>query len=389
MKITSLHLSHTNIETDSRILKEMRALAHEGHILCGIGRNSRENRQVTTRYADQIVLHSILLPSNRWTFLPKSVKHAYSILKLYIKMFFLSMESKPDIIHCHDVFVLPLAVVLKLVKKTKLVYDAHELESDTNGASKFMKKAIFATEKLCWKFIDALIVVSPSIKLWYTNNIGPKFSEVILNSPLTQRNDQLAYDNTYLRRKFNIPPNKKIFIYIGLLRKGRGIELIAEVFKDASITSHLVFLGDGELRSTLEDLMAYHSNIHVCGPVPHDQVTSIAQGADVGLCFIENISLSDYYCLPNKLFEYSFSGLPVIASNFPDLEKVISQYELGKTTNLSLEDILNNIKQFEQMQISPKIQPEKLYELSWEAQSRKLNNLYSKLTFPQQIRIFE
>ena len=40
-----------------------------------------------------------------------------------------------------------------------------------------------------------------------------------------------------------------------------------------------------------------------------------------------NVSLSGYYCLPNKLFEYCFC-VP-IASDFPDIVDVVSKFKLG------------------------------------------------------------
>ena len=48
-----------------------------------------------------------------------------------------AIRQKPDLIHCHDVLVLPLGVIVKLITRAKLIYDAHELESDRNGLSKF------------------------------------------------------------------------------------------------------------------------------------------------------------------------------------------------------------------------------------------------------------
>lgn len=39
-------------------------------------------------------------------------------------------------------------------------------------------------EKLLWKFVDKLIVVSPSISMWYKENIGEKTTEIIMNAPV-------------------------------------------------------------------------------------------------------------------------------------------------------------------------------------------------------------
>jgi glycosyltransferase involved in cell wall biosynthesis len=51
--------------------------------------------------------------------------------------------------------------------------------------------------------------------------------------------------------------------------------------------------------------------------------------ADVGLSIIENICLSYYFCLPNKIFEYLSCGLPVIVSDFPEMAKIISDHKCG------------------------------------------------------------
>jgi len=141
----------------------------------------------------------------------------------------------------------------------------------------------------------------------------------------------------------------------------------------------LVFLGYGELKESLIELSNKHFNIHVHDAVPHEKVVSVAKSADVGLCLIQNVSLSDYYCLPNKLFEYCFAEIPVLASNFPDISNVIKQYNLGKTCELDVDSIYHAIKAFEEMDTLPKIDADALYELSWEAQEKKLVKLYERL----------
>ena len=64
-------------------------------------------------------------------------------------------------------------------------------------------------------------------------------------------------------------------------------------------------------------------------PVPTGEVVRWAAGADVGLALIQNVSLSYFLSLPNKLFEYVAAGLPVVASDFPDLRRVVEERGLG------------------------------------------------------------
>src|SRR5690606_3088570 len=107
------------------------------------------------------------------------------------------------------------------------------------------------------------------------------------------------------------------------------IDMCLQSFADDSIDAHVVFMGYGPLSSVIGEFAAKHTNIHLHKSVPHEQVVTMVRNADVGLCFVENVSLSDYYSLPNKLFEYAFSGLPVLASDLPEISKIVSQYSLG------------------------------------------------------------
>jgi len=373
-----LHLSHTDIRVDSRILKEMHSinLSNDLYKVSGIGISKHKNIS-TSNNMNGLHIDSINIRSLRFTFLAK-MKVLIIIPERVFKMLFKAIKLKPKIIHCHDDIVLLVGIFLKFFTGAKIIYDAHELESNKNGISKISSKLIFYKEFFLWKYIDALIVVSPSIEKWYKDNMGEKQSEIILNSPIVGK-DISSISNDYFRKYFSIPKYSKIFLYIGMLTNGRGIELIIEAFKRNDVKSSLVFLGSGDLSEELEEIAQKYPNIYVHDVVSHEKVVSIAKSADVGLCFIENVSLSDYYCLPNKLFEYVFSGIPVLASDFPDISKIIEKYNLGKCSNLDTEGIYSTIKEFEKMDNIPIIETKKIYELSWEAQEKKLIKLYEML----------
>ena len=374
-----LHLSQTDIKSDSRILKEMQSISKSNLTLnvYGIG-VKMDVGTANTKELDGIKINSIVLKSRQLKNFPKSIIHILSVFEIMVKMFFKALKVKPKIIHCHDTPVLPLGIILKLFTGSKIIYDAHELESNRNGLPKLSGKLTLFVEKVLWRFVDALIVVSPSIDKWYKDNIGEKYSEIILNSPVIERNEPNE-DRSYLREHFSIPKESKIFLYVGGLVPGRGLGLIAEAFKKPDLKSSLIFLGYGNLSEDLKKLAGEYPNIYVHDAVPHEQVVSIAKSADVGLCLIQNVSLSDYYCLPNKLFEYCFAEIPVLASDFPDISKVVEEYNLGKCSKLEAESIYKAIKEFEDTKELPKISASDLYDLSWGAQEEKLIKLYNTL----------
>ena len=369
-----LHITHTDVRFDSRIQKEVCALSEAGHEVYALGVVMKETGPLTETNSRSKILQ-ISLVSRGFTFLPRALMHTFALCELVMKMLLNAVKLKPDVIHCHDVFVLPLGVLIKLITRAKLIYDAHELESDRNGLSKFERFLTRHVERILWRFVDALIVVSPSVQAWYLNNFGPKHSLVVLNSPLISKNASRQHD--YLREKFSIPQEQKIFIYVGVLASGRGIDIITQAFTHPKITSHLVFLGYGEMAEELMRLGNDHINIHVHDPVPHGDVVSIVQSADFGLCMIENVSLSDYFCLPNKLFEYCFAGVPVLASDFPDISAVLSKYGIGECCSLELEAFREKVhllsksdKIFKFTDLTP---------MSWQAQKCKLVGLYQEL----------
>ncbi|WP_341364853.1 glycosyltransferase [Thalassospira sp. SN3W] len=370
----TLHITHTDIRTDSRILKEMGALAAHGYEVNGIGVVHEEGaKESEINFATTI--KSVKLFTRHLTLIPRTLRHALSICELTVKTLPEVLRQKPDVVHCHDTLALPLGVIAKLFHKTKVIYDAHELESNRNGITKFQGLLTSCAEKLLWKYIDALIVVSPSIANWYNTNIGFKKTEIILNSPLFEKNE--TGNSDYLRTNFNIPSQQKVFIYIGILGHGRGIELITEAFTQTGVTSHVVFLGYGELADKLHQVSKEYKNVHIHSAVPHSKVVEIAKSSDFGLCLIENVSLSDYYCLPNKLFEYCFSDIPVLASNFPDIKEVISRYNIGETCSLNVNSIKEAIIRLESSTGSPKFS--NLDALSWQAQEQKLISLYRNI----------
>ncbi len=380
--MTILHLTHTDILSDSRILKEIKVLSgNKDYFIYGLGVLSISGLVRESMKNENVNINSLKIYSKKLNFLPSLIKHPIVFLELMIKVLLKTSNLNFDVIHCHDTLVLPIGVLIKKIKKTKLIYDAHELESDRNGQNKIMSKGTFFLEKIMWKKIDHFISVSHSIINWYQKNLGNKKSTLILNSPeLTSKEkilEKYSDNNKYFHKKYNISNKTKIFIYLGFLTKGRGIEETIRAFNYYKIKSHVVFIGYGELKYNVINSTKNNDRIHFHPPVKHNQVVNMCKSADYGLCLIENISLSDYYCLPNKLFEYAFSGLPVLASNFPELSKVVSNNNLGISCDPDSVSIRDSILKIEKKPL--KKNSLNLYKLSWQYQGEKLLNVYKFL----------
>ncbi|MGE9746017.1 glycosyltransferase [Bdellovibrio bacteriovorus] len=371
-----LFLTHTNIEVDARILKEMGCLADRGYNVFGFGVRNGMGAPKTTK-AGGFETYLISLYSRKLVFLPKIILHALSLVELTAKMIFFCLRKKPDLVHCGDTLVLPLGVLIKIFTGAKVIYDAHELESEKIGLSKTLSFLTLSVEKILWRWIDALVVVSPSIARWYMDNVGKKDVEIILNSPILPEGSVDGGD--YLRKAFSIAKDSRIFLYVGVFAEGRGLDLVLEAFNSPLVRSSVVFLGYGAMTGKLKEVASKSKNIFVHDAVPHEKVVPIARSADYGLCFVENVSLSYYFSLPNKLFEYSFSGTPVLASEFPDIKAVIDTYGIGSYCSLDVESIRSKVISLQEKGDVARISLADLYPLSWKVQEEKLLRLYDKI----------
>ncbi len=375
-----LHLSHTDIRYDARIIKEMYAISNEfgDSEIQGIGIELDEKNKISN-LANELDIVSLNLKSKKIKFLPKVIRHLLTLSEFFIKTITCKKRNKKiEVIHCHDTVALPVALFLKFLCKCKLIYDAHELESDRAGISKLMGKMVYLFEKYAWKKIDSFITVSPEILSWYVQNFGNKKSEVILNSPFSKDFKLEKNKSSYLRDYFSIPSSNPIYLYVGFFTSGRGINTLIEIFKKEQSRS-IVFLGYGNLYQTLKNAEQEFENIHVHDAVMPEKVLEVSSSADFGLCLLENVSLSDYLSLPNKLFEYTFGNLLVLCSDFPAIRNFVYKYKCGLVCK-NVNDIPSYLKTIENLRTNDHLNFNCLHEdCSWEAQEKKIIGLYNCL----------
>ncbi len=381
-----LSITHTNPLDDSRLLKYRDTAEKMGISYYSVGldrgthmgsdKNTTLVRLRTKPYVDKVV--NRILKFRTICILIRFVYYVEASLKLIGA----GLRHKPKVIHAHDWFVLPAALLISQFTRSKLIYDAHELESEANGVSPQLRFLALMIERICWPRVDIFVTVSPSIYEWYLERFGKKESRIILNSPVASSDSKeiSVVQTDYFRSKFGISKDSRIFLSLGAIEKGRGVEILLKAFDQTDQDAYLIFMGQGTLASLVQERNLKNKRILMHPHVPHALVTSIASSADYGLCVIENVSLSDWLCLPNKLFEYAFAGLPVIASNFPELSRVIAEFSLGaciEPTEESLSSLLQNPADLPERKFPTDfamIEP-----LGWKSQEREIVEMYKSL----------
>src|SRR5690606_6727838 len=128
-----------------------------------------------------------------------------------VRVSFFYKRMNINVISVHSLGLLPLGVFLKKIYHAELVYDTHELETETNGLKGIRKKINKLLEKRLINNVDMTLVVSNSIADWYANEYGIQRPSVILNAP-THRELKA---NNHFREQLDIREDQIILLYQG------------------------------------------------------------------------------------------------------------------------------------------------------------------------------
>ncbi len=237
-----------------------------------------------------------------------------------------------DTYHCHDQNTMLAGVLARRRNAARLIYDAHELYPHRNRPKPRRWKTFFfeIADRFFARRSDAVITVNQSIAEHLCRRYGLCNVDVVMNIPQvpTRSNGATAITSLDLRAI----PRPRLF-YCGNITFNRGLEEAVRALPHLPKGS-LVIVGQArdnyvaDLKSLAESL-GVADRLYVFPPVPHEEVIGVAAQADVGLVMIKPNCLSYAYALPNKLFEYLHAGLPMVASDLPELRRIVDNEGVG------------------------------------------------------------
>lgn len=372
-KVASIVLN--NFKNDSRVLKENISLQKAGYDVKVVALWEDGLEEFET--VQNISVHRVKLRSKNWLKNP-----LIQLLKYFEFVYKVSKEYKnSDILHCNDLNALPIGVIVKKFfnKNVKIVYDAHEYETEIDGLKGIQKTLTKKLEKFLIKYADSVITVSDAIANEYVKLYNIKKPTLVLNTPPYKEIEK----KDIFRETFNIGNDKTIFLYQGGLSSGRGIEILLKAFKTSNDKkSVIVFMGYGSLEKMISEHVESCENIYFHKAVAPDVLLDYTSSADFGISTIEDSCLSYRYCLPNKMFEYIMADVPVIVSNLPEMKKIVEEYNIGvvakENTSQGLKEAIENAIKLNKDEIKRNLH--KVKEIyNWQEQEKVLIEVYNEL----------
>lgn len=373
-----MHLTLTEFRNESRIIKQTSSL-EKARIFSKIYivALGAEDLEDCKKLSDVIELHRLKLITRK---LPRNI--LFQLIKYFeflLRALFFIHKKKVCALNVHTIALLPLGWFSKLINKHLLIYDTHELETETHGREGFRKRISKLIERKLIKSCDLIFVVGENIADWYAKEYNIKRPTVVMNAPVAQD----LIENDVFRERFFIRPDQAVFLYQGGLAAGRGVPFILEAFKARQDDNAvIVFMGYGELEADIKAAGQHSNCIYFMPAVPPDEVLRHTVAADVGIHMIQNTCLNHFYCMPNKLFEYSMAGLAVIVSDMKEMADFVNRHQSGfvlqDTSPESLNALIDQVLTQDLQKIKANARQAAL-DNSWEVQEKKMLSAYQQL----------
>ncbi|WP_247620063.1 glycosyltransferase family 4 protein [Chromohalobacter moromii] len=295
------------------------------------------------------------------------------------------VKSRPDVVHAHDVNVLPTAWLAATLTRAPLVYDAHEISTDREGYAAFKGLVAWFERRIMPRAAGTITTTDARAK-FFARAYGVERPVVLQNRPrltVVARNDRI-------REELGLTQPWPIVLYQGGIQQGRGLPRLVEAA--ASVPdAYFVFIGGGRQERELYELrekLGLEDRVHFIPTVALSELPHYTASADIGVQPIENTCLNHFTTDSNKLLEYVIAGLPVVASDMPEIRKVVRQHELGlliepgntKALAEAIQALVNDPAKRATYAGNAR---EAAQTLNWEDQEHLLVSLYRKI-FDQQ-----
>ena len=308
-----------DLVTDQRVDRSCRALVEAGYDVTLVGRRLADSRPIDRPYPTCRM---------RLLFRRSALFYAEYNLRLLLRLLF----SSCDVIYANDTDTLVACYMAARMRRKPLFFDAHELFPEVPEL--VGRPAV----KRVWERIEEIILpriarrrdmasatVCQSIANIYRERYGLQMA-VVRNVPM--RYETAAADVTPLLEK--VGEGQKILLYQGAVNVGRGIEAVMEAMPLLR-ECHLLVAGVGdkylELRRRAEEIGS--GNITFLGRLEPALLHSLTHHADLGISLLENRGLNYYYSFPNRIADFVQAGVPVLATDFPEIHRVVEGFGIG------------------------------------------------------------
>lgn len=308
---------------DPRVQREAAALHEAGasvRILCW----DREGTAPATEERDGVGVERIVTRAGRQL----GARQLPNLWRFYRRAWTSLRGRSIDVVHAHDLLMLPLGVLIARRAKASLVYDAHEIYHimESHRYPTWLRYIIATAEKwLIRAFVDALVTVSEQRVDDYWRAVAPTVPTTVVANwyDPAERNTALGAQT---RAQYAIPPDALCVAYIGGFTGERRMDLLISAARERPEVYYLV-AGRGipsieeQLLSATRELPNFRYIGWSANPQP------LLSAADVLFYILEPTHPYSRFAASNTLYTAIANRLPLITCDVGEPGYVIRRIE--------------------------------------------------------------
>ncbi len=246
------------------------------------------------------------------------------------RTFMAAWKEDADVYDARDAYPLLAAHAAALLRRAQVVYDSDELALDRNWrvASMRVWRAAMRWYEGGLARRSAAVITSD---VGRADVLEERYSiprpTVVLNVPEVM--ERVAPDEEFRARALR--DKRYLIIYQGVLIPNRGLIESVDAMRELP-ECRLALVGYGAMEEELREHIrsrGMEGSAEVFDAVPFRVMMGYVAAADIGLVPIVGSCLSYVTAAPNKLFECMMAGTPVVASNLPDMARVVTEERVG------------------------------------------------------------
>jgi glycosyltransferase involved in cell wall biosynthesis len=386
--IMTLRVDFLHPRLDPRVYKEAKELLKRDYsitVLCWTKKDSGLPKfEEYEGIKIERIPHSIPPPSSsRLKKAPPYFQHVRKMAKS-IK------DHKPDLIHTHDTDTLLESSFAHNTLKVPFIFDSHE---DYPG----MVIQNYPLLAMGTKFLEKLFINSVDHVIAATAGIKKKFEEMGKETTLVYNSRPREHfinitrkERGELRQELGFDDDDFIVGYAGVMTPTHGTDLLLKsmpLVKQKNIK--LLFIGgppeEYERTQKLVKKGGLTKRAKVMPHMPFDKIMKYYQVMDAGTILYKR-SPNYIVAAPNKLFEFMGYGIPILASDLPEMHTILSgdgeasilvKPDNIKATADAMEKLASDKKLCQKFSKKLKDLMDKKY--NWELQRDKLYSVYDRI----------
>lgn len=326
----------SDLRIDPRVEREARALAGAGYEVTVICPDPTQGKQPDLKidWGDGVAIE----------FLHWSAASFVMHRPLYMAehLFKSAMRYKPFAFHAHDLNTCYAGLAAARTTGAHFVADFHEWTSE-NVHWNFDKLAYLpfpgewkaelqALEKRCLDEASAVITVCDSIADTIRWELDGRLRPVVIRN-IPDIDFEPSKNYPPLKMQLGLPDDVFVLLWQGGTGPTRGIEQIIEALEFApnctfAIRGPSLDLFGEEYKAVAVKAGA-GDRLILLDPVKSCDVVAAARGADLGIWTLPALCRNFTFALPNKIFEYMASGVPVLAAHYPEAKRLVEGAGIG------------------------------------------------------------